>query len=101
MSEQAVKTSIEACFGGLYDGRVQGRCEHKLIDIIIIAVCGLITVAESWVEVETFGKERAAWLETLLELPNGIPSHDTIGRAFAVLDAEAFQDCFTRWVETV
>lgn len=101
MSEQIAKTSIEACFGELYDGRVQGRCDHKLIDIIIIAVCGMLTGAESWVEIETFGKERVAWLETLLELPNGIPSHDTIGRAFAVLDAEAFQECFTRWVETV
>lgn len=101
MSEARVESSIEACFGELADARVQGRCDHKLIDIIIIAVCAMITGAESWVEVETFGKEKEAWLATLLELPNGIPSHDTIGRAFAVLDAEAFQDCFRHWVETV
>ena len=101
MSEARVESSIEACFGGLYDARVQGRCDHKLIDIIIIAVCAMITGAESWVEVETFGKEKEDWLATLLELPNGIPSHDTMGRVFAVLDAEAFQECFTRWVERV
>lgn len=101
MSEQGVENSLEACFGGLYDPRVQGRCDHKLIDIIIIAICGLITGAESWVEVETFGKEKEDWLRGMLELPNGIPSHDTIGRVFAILDAEAFQSSFTRWVETV
>ena len=60
MSEARVESSIEACFGGLYDARVQGRCDHKLIDIIIIAVCAMITGAESWVEVETFGKEKEA-----------------------------------------
>lgn len=101
MSDASPESSLEACFGGLYDPRVQGRCDHKLIDIIIMAVCATITGAESWVEVETFGKEREAWLGTQLELPNGIPSHDTIGRAFAVLDAEEFQACFSRWVEGI
>jgi len=93
--------SIEACFGDIPDPRVQGRCDHKLIDIIIIAICGIITGAEGWVEVETFGKSKEDWLRSFLELPNGIPSHDTFGRAFEVLDAEAFQNGFSRWVENV
>jgi predicted transposase YbfD/YdcC len=94
-------TSLEECFGELADPRVVGRCEHKLIDIIIIAVCAVICGAESWSGVETFGKAKGVWLKQFLELANGIPSHDTFGRVFASLDAEAFQQGFARWVETV
>jgi hypothetical protein len=80
---------------------VEGRCDHRLIDIIVIAVCAIIAGAESWVDVESFGKAKQAWLQTFLELPHGIPSHDTFGRFFAALDAEAFQAAFMRWVEGV
>lgn len=93
--------SLEACFGNLPDPRVVGRCDHKLLDIIIIAICAVITGAESWVEVETFGQLKQGWLQTFLELPNGIPTHDTFGRVFAALEAEAFQTSFARWVEGV
>src|SRR5215831_7564435 len=94
-------TSLEECFGDLPDPRVSGRCDHKLIDIIMIAVCAVICGAESWTGVETFGKAKRGWLKQFLELPNGIPSHDTFGRVFASLDGEAFQQGFARWVETV
>jgi predicted transposase YbfD/YdcC len=80
---------------------VVGRCDHKLIDMIVIAICAVITGAESWVEIETFGKMKQAWLKTFLELPYGIPAHDTFGRVFAALDAEAFQNSFAHWVEGV
>jgi predicted transposase YbfD/YdcC len=93
--------SLEECFADLPDPRVEGRCDHKLIDILIIAVCGVICGAESWAEIETFGKAKENWLRRFLALPNGIPSHDTFGRVFALLEAEAFQTCFVRWVETV
>lgn len=93
--------SLAACFGDLVDPRVEGRCEHRLLEVIIITVCAVITGAESWVEVETFGTLKEAWLKTFLELPGGIPSHDTFGRIFAALDAEAFQKGFVRWVEGV
>ena len=93
--------SLIISFQDLPDPRVEGRCDHKLIDIIVITVCAVIAGAESWVEVESFGKAKQEWLQTFLDLPHGIPSHDTFGRFFAVLDAEAFQIAFMRWVEGV
>lgn len=99
MSEEPI--SLIVSFQDLPDPRVQGRCDHKLVDIIVIAVCAVISGAESWVEVADFGEAKREWLSTFLELPAGIPSHDTFGRFFAVLDAEAFQIAFMRWVEGV
>jgi len=64
-------------------------------------VCAAVTGPESWVEVETFGQMKQGWLKTSLQLLNGIPTHDTFGRLFAGLDAEAFQSGFARWVEGV
>src|SRR5436305_164575 len=95
------RTSLEECFRDLPDPRVQGRCDHKLIDVIMIAVCAVICGAESWTGVETFGNAKRTWLRQFLELPNGIPTHDTFGRVFASLNAEAFQQGFVRWVEAV
>lgn len=93
--------SLLISFQDLPDPRVEGRCDHKLIDIIVITVCAVIAGAESWVDIESFGKAKQEWLQTFLELPHGIPSHDTFGRFFAALDAEAFQTAFMRWVEGV
>ena len=93
--------SIEAHFGELSDPRVQGRVEHRLIDIIIIAICAVICGANSWSEVETYGKAKIGWLRRFLELPNGIASHDTFGRVFSLVEAEAFTTCFMRWIEGV
>jgi len=93
--------SLEAQFGEVADPRVQGRIEHRLIDIILIAVCGVICGANSWSEIETYGKAKIGWLRRFLELPNGIPSHDTFGRVFSLIEAEAFTDCFMRWIEGV
>ena len=92
-------TSLEACFSDLPDPRVQGRCDHQLIDIVMIAVCAVLCGAESWSEVEEFGQSKASWLKQYLELPAGIPSHDTFSRVFRLLDASAFQRRFMIWVE--
>jgi len=91
--------SIEKCFGELQDPRVRGRCDHKLMDIIMIAICGVLCGAESWVGIETVGKAKESWFRAFLELENGIPSHDTFGNVFAKLDHDVFQKCFVRWVE--
>jgi predicted transposase YbfD/YdcC len=91
--------SLEECFGDRPDPRVEGRCDHVLIEIIMVAVCAGLSGAESWSEVEQFGESKLEWLKGYLELPAGIPSHDTFGRVFRLLDAEAFQARFMDWVE--
>lgn len=100
MNEQPPLSLVD-CFANIPDPRVQGRCAHNLVDMQVIAVCGVICGADSWVGIETFGKSKEAWLRQFLELPNGIPSHDSFGRVFAQIDAEAFQAGFIRWVEGV
>ena len=67
------------------DPRIERTKRHSLLDIIIIAICGVICGADSWVDIELFGKTKIDWLKTFLRLPNGIPSHDTFGRVFAAL----------------
>jgi predicted transposase YbfD/YdcC len=94
-------SELEECFGNVDDPRVEGRCEHKLIDIIIIAICGVICGANSWSEIETFGRAKEGWLRQYLDLSGGIPSHDTFGRVFSLVDAQSFQASFRRWVEQV
>ena len=91
--------SLEVYFGDMPDPRVTGRCDHKLIDIIIVAICAVLSGAETWGEVELFGEEREGWLKQFLELPNGVPSHDTFRRVFSLLDARMFQERFIGWVE--
>ena len=86
-------------FGTLTDPRVERTKEHKLIDIVVIAICAIIAGADSWVAVETFGRAKETWLRTFLELPNGIPSHDTFGRVFSRLDPAEFEQAFCHWVE--
>src|ERR1700761_7188569 len=73
---------------------------HKLHDILVIAVCAVICGADGWVEVEVFGQSKASWFATFLDLPHGIPSHDTFGRVFAKLEPEAFERCFVDWVHS-
>lgn len=93
--------SIQQMFADLEDPRVVGRTAHKLLDIIVIAICAVLSGAEGWADVEVFGETKEAWLRQFLELPNGIPSHDTFGRVFGQLDGEAFQRSFNRWVSQV
>jgi predicted transposase YbfD/YdcC len=92
---------LETYFAAVEDPRVERTKLHKLLDIIIIAICGVICGAEGWAEIEEFGKEKEEWLGTILELPNGIPSHDTFGRVFARLDPVQFEACFFDWVQSL
>jgi predicted transposase YbfD/YdcC len=92
---------LAACFAGLADPRETRRCDHQLIDILAIAVCAVIACAESWEDIERYGRSKRAWLETFLELPNGIPSHDTFRRVFMLLDPDAFEACFATWAQSL
>ena len=91
---------LAAYFAGLEDPREASRCDHQLIDILVIAVCAVIACAESWEDIALYGRSKQAWLETFLALPNGIPSHDTFRRVFMLIDPDAFEVCFTRWVQS-
>src|SRR5262249_16001188 len=91
--------SLEACFGDLPDPRVVGRCDHLLIDIIMVAGCAVLCGAGSWSEVEQFRESKQEWLKQYLTLAGGIPSHDTFSRVFRLLDAQVFQARFMDWVE--
>jgi predicted transposase YbfD/YdcC len=90
--------AIEEHFGQVTDPRLDRTKEHKLIDIIAIALCAVICGAEGWTDIENFGNSKLPWLKTFLELSNGIPSHDTFGRVFSLLDAGQFQKAFYEWV---
>jgi len=89
--------SISKHFAVLKDPRVRGRCQHRLLDIIVIAICGVISGCDDWPQIELFGKARYDWLKQFLLLPNGIPSHDTFERIFERLSPQAFQQCFCQW----
>ncbi len=92
---------LASCFTGLEDPRETRRCNHQLVDILVIAACAVIACAESWEDIELYGRSKQAWLETFLALPNGIPSHDTFRRVFMLLDPDAFEACFSRWAQSL
>ena len=93
--------SIEHHFADLDDPRIDRTKQHKLLDIVVITICAVICGADDWVAVEIFGKAKHDWLKQFLDLPNGIPSHDTFGRVFGALDPEQFQSCFLNWINAV
>lgn len=90
--------SIAAHFSSITDPRIDRRKRHKLGDIFFITLCGVICGADDWVSIEEFGKAKEAWFTDILGLKNGIPSHDTFGNVFAVIDTQQFSECFSRWV---
>ena len=101
MVEQFSQASLVQHFSKVDDPRVAYLVEHKLIDILIIAVCAVIGGADTWIEVEQFGHEKQDWFGKFLELPNGIPSHDTFDRVFGRIKPEQFQQCFLDWMQAV
>lgn len=100
MEKEAV-ASIVKHFGDLPDPRTGNAKAHIFLEILIIAICAVICGADGWSDVELFGKNKKAWLKTFLELPKGIPSHDTFGRVFSQIKPEEFQKRFLEWVQAI
>ena len=88
-------------FASVPDPRIERHRWHKLSDILVIAVCAVLSGAESYPAIEDFGFEREGWLRQFLELPAGIPSHDTFNRVLRLLDPVELQSCFLRWMQAV
>lgn len=101
MSPEPEIGSIAKHFSRVKDPRIDRTKRHRLLDIIIIAICGVICGADSWVDIELFGKTKIEWLKTFLKLSNGIPSHDTFGRVFAALNPVEFESSFMEWVQAI
>lgn len=98
--KQGRVATIQESFAVVTDPRGQNRW-HLLIDIMVIAICAAICGADNWVEVEEYGKAKEKWLQHFLVLRHGIPSHDTFGRVFALIDPQEFQRGFMNWVRQV
>lgn len=96
-----METRIGKHFEGLEDPRKGNARQHIFVEILIIAICAVICGADGWNDIELFGKNKKEWLKSFLELPKGIPSHDTFGRVFAQIKPEEFQKRFIEWVEAV
>lgn len=93
--------SLFTHFISISDPRSEVNKAHKLINILMVAVCAVLAGAESFVDMEDFGITKETWFKTFLELPNGIPSHDTFGRVFSLLDPNEFQTHFSDWMQSV
>lgn len=92
-----VSQGVLRFFSSVEDPRNARGRRHKLADMIAIAICASICGEEGWFDIALFGKVREQWFGTFLELPHGIPSHDTFGRVFALLDPDELEGCFVRW----
>jgi predicted transposase YbfD/YdcC len=96
-----VSKPLLECLSGSVDPCLDRRQRHNLIDILVIAVCAVICGAEHWTEIEDFGRCKKKWLSSFLELPHGIPSHDTFRRVFTILDPKQLQTAYVLWIQNV
>lgn len=93
--------SLRACLEELEDPRMVNKCQHQLLDILLIGVCATIANAESWDDIALFAESKQEWLRQWLAMPNGAPSADTFRRVFSLLDSAAFERCFVTWMRQV
>ncbi|WP_251951966.1 ISAs1 family transposase [Salinibacter ruber] len=98
LAEADPSPALTEYFADLDDPRRENSTDYPLHEIIVLTICGVICGADESGSIANFGEAKKEWLGQFLELENGIPSHDTIGRFFGLLDPEAFEARFSRWV---
>lgn len=96
--EESARTLLVQLFRDIPDPRMVGKISHKLHDILVITVCAVLCGLEHWTQIADYGKAHEAWFRTFLDLPNGIPSHDTFGKVLAALDPIAFEQRIQQWL---
>ena len=101
MAAQPSVASIKKHFRRLHDPRVTGRTKHLLIDLLVLALCGIIANGDDWPDIALFARQREAWFRRFLRLPGGIPAHDTFERVFAALNPRALEACCLAWLRAV
>jgi predicted transposase YbfD/YdcC len=96
------KTSLVAHLSQAPDPRInQTKKDHELVDVLVIAVCALLCAGDTFNDMEDCGNAKLDFFETILNLENGVPSHDTFNRVFAALNPKQFPDCFLRWTQSM
>jgi predicted transposase YbfD/YdcC len=101
MPKKSHPESLLSHFSIIEDPRIERSKAHSLIDILLIAICAMLCGGDSFVDFEEFGEAKKDFLQGFLDLPHGIPSHDTFRRVFALLDPTQFADCFRNWTESL
>jgi len=96
--EDSAHALLLRLFRDIPDQRVPGKVVHKLHDILVITVCAVISGLEHWTQIEDFANANLAWFQTFLDLPGGIPSHDTFGKVFSVINPDAFELRIQQWI---
>ncbi len=96
-----MNNNILLYFSEMKDPRVNRTKRHLLNDILFIAIAAVLSGAETWNDIADYGKSKTEWLGSILELPEGIPSHDTFNRVFAAIDAEEFEKIFIKWIKSI
>jgi predicted transposase YbfD/YdcC len=99
--EDSAHTLLLRLFRDMPDRRVIGKVSHKLHDILVITVCAVICGLEHWTQIEDFAKANEQWFRSFLDLPNGIPSHDTFGKVFAFIDPDEFERRIQKWIHAL
>ena len=92
---------LKSYFWGMKDPRIDRRKIHKMEDLIFISLACVLSGGESWYDMELYCQLKYDWLKTFLELPGGIPSHDTFNRFFSALDPKEFESCFIKWTNSI
>lgn len=98
---QKATSNIFTHFEKVKDPRLNRKKKHNLSDIFFMTLAAVICGADNWVMIREFCKSKEDWLTELLELEHGIPSHDTFGRVFAIIDTKIFSECFTNWMKDI